>query len=145
MSYKVYGPYSRRDGRMHVIIRYDDNSRRTVSWPRWLMERHLGRRLLDTEEVDHINSNRFDNSIDNLEIVTRQENGRRYMAQFPKEIGEYMCPNCGVEFKRDMADVRHNLKQGKKGPYCSRSCGAKDTHTKGINKGKKININYGKD
>ena len=142
--YKVYGPYNRRDGRMHVIVKYDDGTRRTVSYPRWIMERHLGRRLEDNEEVDHIDQNRFNNSIDNLEIVTREENGRRYMAQFPKEIGEYVCPQCGEKFKKDAAEVRHNKKQGKAGPFCGKPCAAKYTYSKGVNRGRKLklNINY---
>jgi hypothetical protein len=42
---KIYGPYTRKDGRKHVIVHYDGGRIRTVSYPKWLMEQHLGREL----------------------------------------------------------------------------------------------------
>ena len=40
---KVYGPYIRRDGRQHVILRFEGGSGKTVSYPKFLMECKLGR------------------------------------------------------------------------------------------------------
>lgn len=75
---KVYGPYTRKDGRKHVII-YDTEtqSRRTVSYPRYLMEQHLGRELLPEEQVDHINEDFTDDRIENLQLLSRAENNRK--------------------------------------------------------------------
>jgi hypothetical protein len=38
---------------------------------RLLMERHLGRPLTRAEEVDHINSQRADNRLENLQVLSR--------------------------------------------------------------------------
>ena len=75
---KVYGPYLREDGRKHVIW-YDTKTkqRRTQSYPRYLMEQHLGRKLLPEETVDHINEDFTDDRIENLQLLSTAENNRK--------------------------------------------------------------------
>ena len=43
---------------------------RQVKQARWIMEQYLGRRLYSTEIVHHLNEDRQDNRIENLEIKT---------------------------------------------------------------------------
>ena len=45
---------------------------------RWVMEQHLGRELLPTEQVHHINHDRLDNRVENLEVVTVAEHAERH-------------------------------------------------------------------
>ena len=74
---KVYGPYTRKDGRQHVILVHEDLSRQTMSYPKYLMEQQLGRPLLASKTVDHINNDFTDNRIENLQILTRAENAAK--------------------------------------------------------------------
>lgn len=43
---------------------------------RLIMEKHIGRKLLPTEIVHHINFDKFDNRLENLQIVSRAEHNR---------------------------------------------------------------------
>jgi len=36
---------------------------------RWVMEQHLGQKLLPSQDVHHINGNKSDNRIENLEVI----------------------------------------------------------------------------
>jgi len=94
---KVHGPYLRKDGRKHVIICYYDGTKRTVSYPKYLMELKLGRRLdKDLETVDHIDGDLTNNDINNLEILTRRKHAKKD-AWYAKEI-KCNCPYCGNRY-----------------------------------------------
>lgn len=49
-----------------------------VSVHRYVMEQHIGRPLLITEYVHHKNHDRFDNRIENLEIMSPKEHAQHH-------------------------------------------------------------------
>jgi hypothetical protein len=124
---KVYGPYTRKDGRQHVII-YEKGKRKTISYPKYLLQKKLGRDLDFEETCDHIDNDFSNNSLENLQVLSRSENAKKEMSLHPAEIGTFSCPFCNKKFSREMRLVRGNWKKGKSGPYCSRSCAGKASH-----------------
>lgn len=126
---KVYGPYIRDDGRRYVIVKRG-RKRETTLYSRYLMEKHLGRKLEPHEHVDHINDDPTDDRIENLQIISQLDNTLKYHALHPKEIHKFNCPICGKEAERDAEKVRKEQKRGVAGPFCSRSCAGKYSKTK---------------
>lgn len=123
-TFKVHGPYKRKDGRQIVIVVENNGKRRTVSYPKWLMEMQLGRRLdPDLETVDHIDSNFDNNNLDNLRVMPRDE----HSAEDTRRVKHvtFTCAWCDKEFERSPRLVRDKSKKQKAGPFCSRACAGK--------------------
>jgi hypothetical protein len=121
---KVHGPYRRRDGRQIVIVVENNGKRRTVSYPKWLMELQMGRKLdPNLETVDHIDSNFENNDISNLRIMPRDQ----HSADDTRRVKpvKFTCAWCDKEFERSPRLVRDKSKKNKAGPFCSRACAGK--------------------
>lgn len=124
---KMYGPYTRKDGRKHLCIVHDDGRKQTKSYPRYLLEQHLGRELLPEETVDHINNDFTDDRLENLQLLSLAENARKEYIRSGRfrKMYTFNCPLCGKEASKFLNHVLSNWKKGKAGPYCSRSCSGK--------------------
>lgn len=123
-DFKVFGPYRRQDGRQIVIVVEHNGKRRTVSYPKWLMELQTGRRLdPNLETVDHIDSNFENNDINNLRLVPRDEHSGDDTRRV-KPV-RFCCAWCNKEFDRQPRLVRDKARKNKAGPFCSRKCAGK--------------------
>jgi len=87
---KVYGPYMRSYprgvSRRQVVICFEDGSRTTMSYSRWLMTQHLGRALGGGEHVDHENEDPQDDRIENLQLLSPGENAAKSNRSRPSPL-----------------------------------------------------------
>ena len=118
---KVHGPYKRKDGREHVVIVFIDNTKKTVSYPKYLVEQKLERELdPNLETVDHIDGNFLNNDPSNIRIIPRSKHASEDHVRV--ELVEIECVLCGRKNKRQGTQLLHAKTQGKAGPFCGKSC-----------------------
>jgi hypothetical protein len=91
-GYKIYGPYTRKDGRQHIIAYKSKLDKMTVSYPKYIVEVVIGRYLNPDENVHHIDGNFINNSLDNLQIVDKAEHVRAHNQKY--EELDVKCVNC---------------------------------------------------
>jgi len=88
---------------------------------RHVMERALGRYLEPGEVVHHINGDKQDNRLENLELMTQSDHMKLHHINYkPKQI-MLTCEECGKEFK--VKPSRANIMDPKsQRKHCSREC-----------------------
>ena len=86
---------------------------------RIVMENHLNRILDSNEVVHHINGNKKDNRLENLEIMTKNAHLKLHATTGEKFL-ELKCPNCQNIFVRPKRNT--HLSKHTKCTFCSRRC-----------------------
>ena len=125
-DYKIYGPYFRKDGRQHIIAIHPEEGRKTVSYPKYLMECKLGRYLDPNETIDHIDNDPCNNNFSNLRVLSREEHSELEAKRL--KAMKFKCLWCGHEFElkgKQLHDRFSSRRKGASGPFCSKSCSGK--------------------
>lgn len=123
---KLYGPYnSGKDGRLRAVLVYPNKRKVTISYPKYIMERHLNRKLENYEDIDHIDGNYLNNDISNLRIVLHGEH--QYNDAIRNKYVKVNCTYCGKEFiiAGSKLHQRNRKDRGQSGYFCSRQCSGK--------------------
>ena len=115
----ILGPYLRKDGRKHIVLWNKDVGRKTISYPKALMECHLKRKLEDDETVDHKDEDFTNDDFSNLRVITRSVNSSRSAIKRFPIFGN--CLMCNFEFELSREQISKRAKNFI-GPFCSRKC-----------------------
>ena len=84
-------------------------------YARYIWEDAYGK-ILDGLEIDHINGDKTDDRIENLQVISKRYNIQK--SHTPKRMVLMTCPICGCQFLFE----ERNLST-KPNPCCSRKCG----------------------
>jgi hypothetical protein len=101
--------YLKPDSALRTPYRRVKRNGRTITYHRWLMEQHLGRRLARHEVVHHLNENKLDNRLENLSVMANPEHVRQHVSK----IKPRKCEMCDKVFKPVLDKTMR----------CSQSCG----------------------
>lgn len=95
-----------------------------TTYPRYLMEVHLGRFLEKQEKVYHIDKNRFNFNIDNLEVrkigaaQTTKKTGKQPSTKSEPVMVELICSYCKQPFNKDSRFLSANATNR----FCCKGC-----------------------
>ena len=131
-EYSIYGPYKRKDGRQHIVlIRHNTNGsiieQRTVSYPKYIVEKYLDRYLKPSETVDHIDCNSLNNELSNLRVVDRAVHAKSHTLS--RKVITKTCVVCGKQF---ITSDNNRITCG------SKKCRGRCAHINGYNKGNSL-------
>ena len=128
--------YHCKDDRLRVYIR---ETGETISYPKYLMEKELGRKLLPNEHVHHIDQNPLNNNLSNLKVMTNSEHAAGHMRKFYDTTA--ICGWCGKEFiwtgkqQETFYSNRRNHGHETEQPFCSRACSGRYGKQRQIERG----------
>lgn len=101
--------------RRNVVLFNGNKDRTTISYARYLMSVDLDMELPKNWVVDHVDNNKLNDTIENLQLLTSVENIKK--SAKPKTYKVFICPMCRASFQLE-ARQSH-----RKNPCCSRKCG----------------------
>lgn len=119
---RVHGPYDRKDGRQHIVLyntslpKKSKGKRRTVSYPKALVEVKINRRLKKSETVDHFDVDPLNNEDKNLSILSRSDH-----AKLDVKRRKPIIVNC-IICNKEITATRDQINKKASAFCCSRRC-----------------------
>lgn len=125
---KAYLYLRKSDGRYGVVLHGKDRKLTGMLYSRYLYTSHYKCDIAKGEEVDHINGDKSDDKIENLQVISKSYNIRK--GHRIKEKVVLICPICKEEFYFDKRNLSTHPN-----PCCSRKCGGKKSINTAITNG----------
>jgi HNH endonuclease len=116
---KVFGPYRNKADRSFVILLWPDGTRKTMSEARWLYQQHHGD-IPGHMTVDHINRDRNDNRMENLQLLPRSDHSAADTRRV--KMVKFRCLMCRKKVERSPRLIRDKSSKGKVSQFCGRQC-----------------------
>lgn len=117
---KAYLSTSKADGRSRVSLYREDGTGTFMQYARYLMSIKEGRILSKNEEVDHIDKDKTNDDISNLQVLTVEDHKAKTKEEVSgRTYSVLICAYCGKQFKRETRQVKY------KRDFCSRYCNGK--------------------
>lgn len=110
---------------MKVMLNGSRSHSTTMSYPKWLMQQHLKRDLSPNEHVDHIDGDIDNNDLSNLQLLSPEDNSRKWWQQsgaLDRAYIELVCQTCGCAFKRTRSQEEGRIAKNRSGPFCGKTC-----------------------
>ena len=107
-----------KDGRKRVDLFNSNTDRTTISYARYVMCVNLGYVLSKDYEVDHIDRDKNNDDISNLQVLSVEEHRQKNSKEMKtgRAFTELVCNNCGKLFKRESRAVKY------RNYYCDNFC-----------------------
>lgn len=129
LDYTAYKNFKKAEGRHYVtLVDLTTKKHTQMSFARYLLCIREGRFLTGDEEADHIDGNKANDAIENLQILSRRDNLAKSVIErdVQAEIETRVCPYCLISFSRPARYFRTRDSRGQRA-YCSRTCSGADS------------------
>lgn len=113
-----------KEPRRVCLLVYHDGSRHIMSYAKYLYTSYYDCDIPKGEEIDHINGDKMDDRIENLQKISKKYNIAKDKHQIRKMI-ELECPVCKTHFLFPLRNLSTHPN-----PCCSRHCGGIKSHWK---------------
>lgn len=105
-----------KEPRRVATLKYENGELHSMSYAKYLYTSYYNCDVADGDEVDHINGDKMDDRIENLQVISRKLNKNKSKTR--KKMIELVCPVCGNKFLFEERNLSTHPN-----PCCSRRCG----------------------
>ena len=110
-----------KEPRRVATLKYQNRELHSMSYAKYLYTSYYETDVAKGDQVDHINGDKMDDRIENLQVISRKLNTNK--SHLKKTYVELTCPVCGEKFlfeKRNLSVHQNHC--------CSRRCGGIKSH-----------------